>query len=355
MTFVAVWVRGVEPALPVKTTEFVPASPLPLIVTVAPNAAEVGEIDDSLGSTVNGALLPVPAALVTVIGPVTPVEGTATVSVPALFVLIVPVAVGLPNVTLLTAPRVFPVIVTVEPARPWPGCTSATVGRIPKPVEVVPPGVVTETVVAVARSGTVAVRCESSTGVNGSPTPPNLTDKAPVSDVPLTVSVSPTRPLVSDSDVIPGMRPKLAAVETGPSGPATVIGPLVAPAGTVAVSLPAVTCAKDAATPLNCTPVARSMSVPRMVTVVPTEPFAGEKLEMTRFGGRWTHSCVALLHSRCRKYLPEPITSLYWVFGPPVEPSGLPKVHAHLSAISAWLAPNQPVFVSGSVIASMCS
>jgi hypothetical protein len=56
-----------------------------------------------------------------------------------------------------------------------------------------------------------------------------------------------------------------------PEGVVTVMGPLVAPVGTVAViCVPELTVNDDAAVPLNATPVAPVKPVPVIVTDVPT-------------------------------------------------------------------------------------
>ena len=65
-----------------------------------------------------------------------------------------------------------------------------------------------------------------------------------------------------------------------PPGVVTVIGPVVAPAGTVAWIAVAEFTVKVALTPLNCTAVTPLKLVPLMVTLVPTRPVIGVKLVM---------------------------------------------------------------------------
>ena len=62
-----------------------------------------------------------------------------------------------------------------------------------------------------------------------------------------------------------------------PPGVVTVILPVVAPAGTVAVTLLSFTNAKTADVPLNRTPLAPVKWFPLIVTDVPTTPLDGEK------------------------------------------------------------------------------
>jgi hypothetical protein len=59
-----------------------------------------------------------------------------------------------------------------------------------------------------------------------------------------------------------------------------VIRPVVAPPGTVAVTLPSFTNVKGAAVPLNLTDVTPVNLDPNRVTTVPTAPLVGEKLEI---------------------------------------------------------------------------
>jgi len=65
-----------------------------------------------------------------------------------------------------------------------------------------------------------------------------------------------------------------------PAGLVTVMGPVVAPAGTVAVIWMEVTTVNVALTPLKLTLVVPMKLVPVMVTEVPTGPDVGVKLEM---------------------------------------------------------------------------
>src|SRR2546427_569295 len=71
---------------------------------------------------------------------------------------------------------------------------------------------------------------------------------------------------------------KLLALLAVPAEVVTLIGPLEAPAGTVAVIAVAEFTVKLALVPLNSTAEAPVKSVPLIVTLVPTGPLAGVKL-----------------------------------------------------------------------------
>src|SRR5258706_4068777 len=97
------------------------------------------------------------------------------------------------------------------------------------------------------------------------------------------VTLVPTGPLVGAKLVMVGglavtvKAPLLLAV---PPGVVTLIGPVVAPAGTVAVIEVAELTVKVAPTPLTVTALAPVKLVPVIVTLVPTGPLVGAKLVM---------------------------------------------------------------------------
>ena len=111
-------------------------------------------------------------------------------------------------------------------------------------------------------------------------TPLNVTAVAPAKFVPLTVTLFPTAPLAGVKLVIVGglITVKLLALVVVPPSVATVMDPVVAPAGTVARIVVAESTVKVALTPLNVTGVAPAKLVPLTATVVPTGPLAGVKL-----------------------------------------------------------------------------
>src|SRR6266566_7952875 len=71
---------------------------------------------------------------------------------------------------------------------------------------------------------------------------------------------------------------KLLALVARPPGAITVIGPVVAPLGTVAVICVSEFTVKDAFVPLKATTEAEVNAVPVRTTLVPTVPLVGEKL-----------------------------------------------------------------------------
>ena len=116
----------------------------------------------------------------------------------------------------------------------------------------------------------------------GAVTPLNFTDVAPVKLVPVITTVFPATPDVWAKLVIVGGVPrvttKLVADVRTPDVADTVIAPVVAPVGTIAVmEVSEFTVKLVAACPLNETPVAPVNPTPVMVTEVATGPKAGEK------------------------------------------------------------------------------
>jgi hypothetical protein len=73
---------------------------------------------------------------------------------------------------------------------------------------------------------------------------------------------------------------KVPALVAVPPGVVTLIVPEVALLGTVAVMDAAELTVKVAPVPLNETAVALVKFVPLMITLVPTDPLVGEKLEI---------------------------------------------------------------------------
>ena len=151
-------------------------------------------------------------------------------------------AVTPPNVTAVAPVKAVPVTVTTVPTGPLVGVKDESVGagmtvKLDTLVAV-PPGVVTLTGPVVAPTGTVTVIRVPESTVNEAETPLNFTAVAPVKAVPAMVTTVPTGPLVGVKDEIvgAGMTVKLEALVAVPPGVVTVMGPVVAPAGTVAVT-----------------------------------------------------------------------------------------------------------------------
>jgi hypothetical protein len=231
---------------PLNRTWVAPPNPRPLILTEAPIGPLVGENDVIEGAVVTVkfvALVAVPPAAVTVILPVTAPLGTvAMICVPGGFTENV-LAATPPNFTEVTPVKFDPKIVTDVPTGPLAGENELMVGAgdvvTMKSVALVavPPGVVTVIFPVTAPLGTVAVICvpEELTENVAAETPPNLTDVAPVKPVPLITTTVPTCPLGGEKDVIAGVTLKSVALVAVPPGVATLIFPVTAPVGTVAM------------------------------------------------------------------------------------------------------------------------
>ena len=130
----------------------------------------------------------------------------------------------------------------------------------------------------VAPVGTEVAIDVAETTTKGAAMPLNFTLVAPVKLVPVMVTPVPTPPVVGVKLVMVGAgTTKLVELVPVPSAVVTVRGPVVAPAGTLAVILVAVLVLTTAGTPLNFTDVAPARLVPVMVTMVPTSPEAGVK------------------------------------------------------------------------------
>jgi hypothetical protein len=100
----------------------------------------------------------------------------------------------------------------------------------------VPLAVVTATLPVTAPAGTIAVICVAEFTVKLlAARPPKVTFVAPVKLVPVIVTVVPTVPLVGVKLLIPGLTLKFEALVAVPPAFTTETGPVVAPAGTVAL------------------------------------------------------------------------------------------------------------------------
>ncbi len=138
----------------------------------------------------------------------------------------------------------------------------------------VPSSVVTVMVPVAAPNGTDVVIVPELLTVNVAAVEPNETAVTPVKFVPVIVTPVPTGPLAGAKEDRAGVTVKRVVVTTGPPGVVMVMGPVVAPAGTVVVIVPEASTVKAAATPLNETAVAPVKPV--MVTLVPVGPKIGE-------------------------------------------------------------------------------
>jgi hypothetical protein len=129
----------------------------------------------------------------------------------------------------------------------------------------------------VAPDGTVAVILLVLLKVDVAETPLKLTEVAPVKLAPEIATLVPTGPLVGVKLVIRSATRKVnGAVVAVPAGFVTLIGPVVALAGTVAVICVFESTPYVAATPLNLTAVVPEKLTPVMTTLAPTPPLPGE-------------------------------------------------------------------------------
>ena len=148
----------------------------------------------------------------------------------------------------------------------------------------VPPGATTLIGPVVALVGTTAVSCELFPRVKAAFTPLNCTEVAFVKLPPLIVTEIPTTPLPGVKLLTVGGREKMAELFMLPPGVVMEIVPLVALAGTVAVTEVLFTTVKLALAPLKLTSVALVKFTPLKVTTVPGTPLVGANPLMA--GGR---------------------------------------------------------------------
>jgi hypothetical protein len=231
----------------------------PLMVTDVPMGPEVGENELMVGAAgaVTSklvALVPVPPGVVTRIFPSVAPEGTvAVILVEEFTVNDAETLLNVTEVVVKPVPLKFdPLMVTDVPVGPEVGenelmvgagteVTSKLVALVP-----VPPGVVTRIFPSVAPEGTVAVILVEEFTVNDAETLLNVTELVvkplPLKLVPLMVTEVPTGPEVGENELMVGagtevVTAKLERLEPVPPDAVTLIGPEVAPDGTVAVIL----------------------------------------------------------------------------------------------------------------------
>jgi hypothetical protein len=230
-------------ALPANITLDTPTKFAPLIVTCVPTGPLVGVKPVIVGGGITVklvALTAVAAGVVTEIGPVVAPCGTvAMIFIPLnLKVALVPL-----KVTTVAPFKFTPLIVTDVPTPPLAGEKLVTVGGAAVTTVkfalllALPPGVVTDMGPVLAPAGTVAVIWVSELTTKVPLTPLNATVIAPVNAVPVIITELPAPPLVGLKLVTVGggITVKLLELAAVPPGVITEMGPLVAPAGTVAV------------------------------------------------------------------------------------------------------------------------
>lgn len=183
------------------------------------------------------------------------------------------------KVTAVIPVKPVPMIVTEVPGEPEVGVNEVIVGTTVTTKLVVlvpvPAGPVTRMGPVVAVAGTVAVICVAEFTTKVDATPLKVTAVAPVKPVPVITTEVPDGPIVGENDVIPGDTAKSVALVAVPAVLITLILPVVAVFGTVAVILVAELTVNWAWIPLNVTAVMPVKPVPVMVTEVPTGPDAG--------------------------------------------------------------------------------
>jgi hypothetical protein len=160
-----------------------------------------------------------------------------------------------------------------------------------------PSGVRTEISPDPAAPGTSAVRLVEVAAVTRPRVRLNITWSLATSGsklVPVIVTALPTVPTAGEKPVIVGAldAPTVngSLLVADPPGVVTLIGPVLAPAGTVATSRVVVAEVTVAVVPLNLTVLSPAVAlnpVPEMVTAVPAGPRPGEKARMATCEEGW--------------------------------------------------------------------
>ena len=280
-------------------TAVTPSKLAPVMVTAVPTAAVIGENAATVGAGTVKFVADdtVPKAVVTPMGPVVALTGTLAVMTVAVFVTIV-AAMPL-KVTAVALPRLVPVMVTVLPTAPLTGVKLVIVGG-PMTVKLaalvpVPLGAVTLILPVVAPTGMTVVMDVADTTVNDATgVVLNMTVVTPSKLEPVMVTAVPAAAVLGEKAVTVGAGTVIfVADDTVPKAVVTLMGPVVAVTGTLAVMAVAVLVTIVAAMPLKVTAVALPRLVPVMVTVLPTAPLTGVKLVIV--GGPMTVKLAALV------------------------------------------------------------
>ncbi len=189
-----------------------------------------------------------------------------------------------PKLTAVAPVKLDPKIITLAPGAPLVGAKPLIIA-VESTLKLallvaVPPGVITLIGPLPALAGTVVVICVDELTVKNASTPLNLTLETPLKFVPNIITDVPTMPLV-------GLKPLMAGVAIivndvalviTPPGEVTLIGPLVAPAGTVALICVSETILKvEAIAPLKLTAVTLVKLEPKIETLLPAGPLVGLK------------------------------------------------------------------------------
>ena len=137
--------------------------------------------------------------------------------------------------------------------------------------------------------GTSATICVAVCDTMVAETPPNSTVELPVNPVPVIVTSVNSGPFVGTKPVmvcvgVQAVTVKFNAESTSQPASVTVITPVVAPAGTIAVNVVLFTNVTAAGVPLNCTAELAVKPVPEIVIVAPIAPDDGENPEIVCVG-----------------------------------------------------------------------
>jgi hypothetical protein len=224
----------------------------------------------------------VPPGAVTEMGPVVAPVGTVAVILVEEFTT--KEAATLLNLTAVAPVKFVPVMVTVTPTAPEVGENEVIVGAATTvklfELVAVPLWLVTEMGPEVAPGGTVAVICVDEFTMKDAEVRLNLTPVTLVKFVPRITTEVPTGPLLGENDVMVGapatVTVKFDELVAEPLALVTVIGPVNAPEGTVAVIWVDEFTVKVADVFLNLTSLTLTKFVPLIVTDVPTGPLVGE-------------------------------------------------------------------------------
>jgi hypothetical protein len=254
---------------------------VPVIVTVAPLAAEVGVKLVIVGAGINTKpeLVTAPPGVVTETTPDVPPATTAVMLVAD--ATLNEVAGVPPKLTSVAPVKLVPEIVTVAPLAAEVGVKLVIVGAgINTKPELVtaPPGAVTETTPDVPPATTAVMLVADVTLNEVAGVPPKLTAVAPVKLVPVIVIVDPVAAVVGVKLVIVGAGIKTNPVlVTVPPGAVTDTTPDVPPATTAVMLVADATLNEVAAVPPKLTAVAPVKFVPVIVTMAPLGAVVGVK------------------------------------------------------------------------------
>src|SRR5262245_36598779 len=248
--------------VPLKVASVTPVRLTPLTVTIVPTGPDAGVRDVIPGARITRsdvALVTVPSAVVTVMGPVTAVGGTANVNSVALALVAVTATVPTLAIALaLTPRRLKPLTVTLSPAMTLAGekpvifgstlnrpvlCALAARFVTPRRPVVAPAG-------TVARSDVFESTVSSVAGV-----PSKVTSVTPSKLVPLRATTVPTAPDAGANELSAGGRitTRSVALVAVPSGVRMVIRPVAAVAGICSVTDVGLAVITAAATVPTCT------------------------------------------------------------------------------------------------------